>query len=644
MPLTLPHYTPLFLQKFWLTHGARGPIHRYDVYTTELSELTLSKGLRRQTALAGVDVGSLVGATRHSYEALCERFALLEHQTEAILDSIIANSVSADSIPIDRSQIDILLKYFAFLRFRNSPKYASVIQELRDKTFVLKYDNLEVYNDYSPHFTWHPFFKSIHAFLCSERRYIPPRVVNSIQPAMNHFEKFCWEILWGGDVYIGLASSEQEYILSECCFGTLDEQFGADDGNDSFFCPITPSLALYVIGSSRDGWPAPGPMSIQVDHESEIDIHLRNAMILSSLSLDPMPTSDGAKLYFSSLISITRSISSYEEFRCRDLIQFIDYSRLKQRCRQKYLQATVTKMLIVKGDIAVFDLTDDVEFTGGDPVAFGAFSDVWKGRWYDRMERKERVVAIKFLRQAMVQSAKAKLLRRLQAEVVTWHHLYHRNVSQLFGIVQSRTSIGMVSGWCKNGSIGHYLRDVNPGACRMLLLRQIASGVSYLHSFNPPIVHGDLKGGNILVDQLGQAIITDFGLSKVMSDLSDLVCSSFFAGSMRWMAPELIEALAADEERIPQVTTASDVYAFASVCLEIMTGVPPYPNRKNDQAVMFDIIRKVKPYWGSPAGWSECLGTAFGSLMDRCWDEQPPGRPEMGEVVGVLSACKSVTS
>ncbi len=99
-------------------------------------------------------------------------------------------------------------------------------------------------------------------------------------------------------------------------------------------------------------------------------------------------------------------------------------------------------------------------------------------------------------------------------------------------------------------------------------LRQIASGVSYLHSFNPPIVHGDLKGGNILVDQRGQAIITDFGLSKVMSDVSDLVCSSFFAGSMRWMAPELIEALAA-EELIPQVTTASDVYAFASVCLEV---------------------------------------------------------------------------
>ncbi|KAF8868225.1 kinase-like domain-containing protein [Mucidula mucida] len=575
---------------------------------------------------------------------VCERFALLEHQTETILDNIINSSVSAESIPIDRSHIDVLLTYFAFLRFRNSPKYASVIEELRNRTFVLNYGSLEVYNDLFQHFTWRPFFRSIHDFLSSEQRYIPPRDVECIRPMINHLEKFCWDILRGGDVYIGLASSEQEYILPECCFGTLDEQFGGNDVNDSFFCPIAPSLALYVIGSGRDKWPAPGPTFIEVDHESEIDIHLRNAMILSSLSLDPTPTSEGAKLYFSSLISITRSISSYEEFRCRDSAQFIDYSRLKQRCRQKYLQATVTKMLIVKGDIAVFDLTDDLEFIGSDPVAFGAFSDVWKGRWYDRMERKERVVAIKFLRQAMVQSVKDKLLKRLQAEVVTWHHLCHRNVSQLFGIVQSRTSIGMVSGWCTNGSIGHYLRDVNPGACRMQLLRQIASGVSYLHSFNPPIVHGDLKGGNILVDQRGQAIITDFGLSKVMSDVSDLVCSSFFAGSMRWMAPELIEALAADEELIPQVTTASDVYAFASVCLEIMTGVPPYPNRKNDQAVMLDIIRKVKPNWGSPAGWSECLGKVFGGLMDRCWDEQPSARPEMGEVVSVLGACKSVTS
>lgn len=43
--------------------------------------------------------------------------------------------------------------------------------------------------------------------------------------------------------------------------------------------------------------------------------------------------------------------------------------------------------------------------------------------------------------------------------------------------------------------------------------------------------------------------------------------TSFFAGSTRWMAPELIIALT--EDITPPITTQSDVYAFASVCLEV---------------------------------------------------------------------------
>ncbi|EEB87458.1 hypothetical protein MPER_15184 [Moniliophthora perniciosa FA553] len=66
-------------------------------------------------------------------------------------------------------------------------------------------------------------------------------------------------------------------------------------------------------------------------------------------------------------------------------------------------------MLTVK-DVKILDLTDEVETVGKDPVGFGAFSDVWMGKWYDKVEGRERVVAIKYLRQVMVQNVREKFL------------------------------------------------------------------------------------------------------------------------------------------------------------------------------------------------------------------------------------------
>ena len=57
-----------------------------------------------------------------------------------------------------------------------------------------------------------------------------------------------------------------------------------------------------------------------------------------------------------------------------------------------------------------------------------------------------------------------------------------------------------------------------------------------------------------------------------MEEMSESMnmCTSFFAGSTRWMAPELIMGLINDDDgHIPPITTSSDVYAFASVCFEV---------------------------------------------------------------------------
>jgi len=86
------------------------------------------------------------------------------------------------------------------------------------------------------------------------------------------------------------------------------------------------------------------------------------------------------------------SISSYDEFRWTQDHQ--DYSRLKQRCRQKFLQETVTKTLIIKGSVIMTDLTDEVVQIGSSAIFHGAFSDVWKAVWNDPIDKRPRTVSV----------------------------------------------------------------------------------------------------------------------------------------------------------------------------------------------------------------------------------------------------------
>lgn len=57
------------------------------------------------------------------------------------------------------------------------------------------------------------------------------------------------------------------------------------------------------------------------------------------------------------------------------------------------------------------DLTDEVVIMGDSAVAHGSFADVWKGMWVDPIDRRQRTVALKFLRQVMVKGVREKLIK-----------------------------------------------------------------------------------------------------------------------------------------------------------------------------------------------------------------------------------------
>jgi len=198
--------------------------------------------------------------------------------------------------------------------------------------------------------------------------------------------------------------------------------------------PVMPTLALYVLGiqdQDRDCEVGPsvkipgidstsnasgprhdsGAVWVDVGIESRSDVHLRNASLLQR-----NPT----RLYFSSLTSLVQALANYDE--CRWIPEHLDYSRLKQRARQKALQEGVAKTLLVKGNVLLVDLTDEVRKVGQDPVCHGGFSDVWKGVWTSAVGQ-SRTVRLSVLWMAVVIAICAQRVR-----VDRWHSSFFDSI------------------------------------------------------------------------------------------------------------------------------------------------------------------------------------------------------------------------
>ncbi|KAI6000345.1 kinase-like domain-containing protein [Pisolithus orientalis] len=95
------------------------------------------------------------------------------------------------------------------------------------------------------------------------------------------------------------------------------------------------------------------------------------------------------------------------------------------------------------------------------------------------------------------------------------------------------------------------------------LLEDIASGLYYLHSHDlGPVIHGDLKGPNVLVSSDRRALLTDFGLATLNVSTFNMTVDAIRGGSCHWMAPELLDDCPA--------SIKSDVWAFGMTTLVIL--------------------------------------------------------------------------
>lgn len=230
--------------------------------------------------------------------------------------------------------------------------------------------------------------------------------------------------------------------------------------------------------------------------------------------------------------------------------------------------------------------------------------------------------------------------RQLWHEVSIWSTLSHPNIVKFIGLTHAQyAGTHIVVTICEYYPEGS-LFDANRQMARArptgrshdgsvaeaqrseALLQQwtvgVASAMAYLHDRTPAVLHRNLKSTNhMLADGGSRLVVSDFATTCVLQkDMTPAV------GSLRWMAPEVVNEQAYDER--------TDVYAFGLVCFEMTACCVPFPKLNTTQAALAAGMGNRPTL---PPHCPEWLA----QLAQTCWAE-PPERPTFSSVHHYLEA------
>ena len=238
----------------------------------------------------------------------------------------------------------------------------------------------------------------------------------------------------------------------------------------------------------------------------------------------------------------------------------------------------------------------------GERIGRGAFGEVVRAVYQGTD------VAVK--RMSSSAAAASDFVREVQLLI----KLRHPHVVLFMGAAITPAELCIVMEYAARGSLWAVLHGRQRSECtprrRLQWAAETAKGMAYLHSRTPPIVHRDLKSGNLLVDEDWHIKVSDFGLARTKS--ADPARSQ--VGTYAWMAPELLEQKPYDER--------VDVYSFAIVLWELLTAVEPFKGLHPMQ-IMRAVDRGERP----PVPPSPECPPDYVALMEACWSREPEKRP-----------------
>jgi serine/threonine protein kinase len=192
-----------------------------------------------------------------------------------------------------------------------------------------------------------------------------------------------------------------------------------------------------------------------------------------------------------------------------------------------------------------------------EPLGRGGMAEVYKA--WD--QERATYLALKVLRQDL--SRDQIFLRRFQREAHTLGKLQHPNIVRFFGIETDDLIVFMLMDFINGNTLQDEIfrakgKPLSPDFVG-LVMQSVCSALHYAH--RQGLVHCDIKPGNIMIDESGKVLLTDFGIAR-MTDAATVTMVGF--GTPAYMAPELVRA------QVP--TPQSDIYSIGVLLYEMVTG------------------------------------------------------------------------
>ena len=256
-----------------------------------------------------------------------------------------------------------------------------------------------------------------------------------------------------------------------------------------------------------------------------------------------------------------------------------------------------------------------------EPMGSGGMAVVYKA--YDT--RLERYVAIKFIRQEALQDPTS--LKRFQREAHILAGLSHSNIVKVLDFGEYEGSPFLVMEYKPGETLKHHLGKPIAWKEAVRIILPVVRALEYIHQQG--IIHRDVKPSNILLPAEGEAMLSDFGIAKMISnsDGAPLTAMGVGMGTPEYMSPEQAEG--------KEIDARSDIYSLGIVFFEMITGRAPF----RADTPMAVVIKQISDPLPDPNDYLPSLPDMIRQILFKMLAKKPENRYEtMCDLASALQA------